>query len=253
MTGKKFDIVYSNPPYDRSLHLKILKTGIKHLTNEGVFINVSPNDHTKVIDTFFSWGIELCTFILKRLKKGYIIDHETANKIFGNLGNGIRCDLLVGLYVKNEINEKIETSFDERLIDVCKKIFDHKGLRTKFKSIKLLSKNGQRIFRMHGDKNAFNAIICDEGRAKEGIEFNNENEKINFRNSIYCWPYTISWIFNGRNGINPAHVPWMGDNINPRTGLKGYEGEWTNEDFYQFFGITEEEQKYIEETMSQFK
>ena len=106
---------------------------------------------------------------------------------------------------------------------------------------------------MHGDKNAFNAIICDEGRAKEGIEFNNENEKINFRNSIYCWPYTISWIFNGRNGINPAHVPWMGDNINPRTGLKGYEGEWTNEDFYQFFGITEEEQKYIEETMSQFK
>ena len=45
----------------------------------------------------------------------------------------------------------------------------------------------------------------------------------------------------------------MGDYINPRTGLKGYEGEWTNEDFYQFFEITEEEQKYIEETMSQFK
>ncbi len=40
---------------------------------------------------------------------------------------------------------------------------------------------------------------------------------------------------------------------NPRTGKKGYESEWTNEDFYKYFGITEDEQKVIEETMEKYK
>ena len=44
----------------------------------------------------------------------------------------------------------------------------------------------------------------------------------------------------------------MGDAINPRTHLKGYLGEWTNGDFYQFFEVTEEEKSLIEETISKF-
>lgn len=42
------------------------------------------------------------------------------------------------------------------------------------------------------------------------------------------------------------------DGINPRTGLKGYEGEWTDEDFYEYFNITEDEQKEIVETMKPY-
>lgn len=38
---------------------------------------------------------------------------------------------------------------------------------------------------------------------------------------------------------------WMGNAVNPRTGLLGYKGEWTDEDFYQFFHVTEEEKKLI--------
>ena len=45
----------------------------------------------------------------------------------------------------------------------------------------------------------------------------------------------------------------MGDSINPRTGKKGYEGAWSDEDFYKFFNITPEEQKVIEETMEKYK
>ena len=45
----------------------------------------------------------------------------------------------------------------------------------------------------------------------------------------------------------------MGDAINPRTGLKGYLSDWTDEDFYQYFNITSEEQKIIEDTMAQYK
>ena len=48
-------------------------------------------------------------------------------------------------------------------------------------------------------------------------------------------------------------VPWLGDAINPRTSLKGYTGEWTDEDLYKFFEITPEEQKIIESTMEKYK
>ena len=57
---------------------------------------------------------------------------------------------------------------------------------------------------------------------------------------------------------NSLHIylqmfPWLGNSINPRTGLKGYESEWTNEDFYSLFNITPAEQKVIEETMEKYK
>ena len=46
--------------------------------------------------------------------------------------------------------------------------------------------------------------------------------------------------------------PFLGETVNPRTGLKGYKGEWTNDDLYKFFNITPEEQKVIEETMAKY-
>ena len=46
-------------------------------------------------------------------------------------------------------------------------------------------------------------------------------------------------------------VPWLGEVINPRTGLKGYTGEWTDDDLALYFNITPEEQKVIEETMKE--
>ena len=63
----------------------------------------------------------------------------------------------------------------------------------------------------------------------------------------------MTWALASDQSVPLNFIPVMIEETNPRTGLKGYEGEWTNEDFYQFFGITEEEQKYIEETMAQFK
>ena len=50
--------------------------------------------------------------------------------------------------------------------------------------------------------------------------------------------------------INPAHLPFLGDAINPRTSLKGYQGEWTDDDLMLYFGITPEEQKIIESISS---
>ena len=48
-------------------------------------------------------------------------------------------------------------------------------------------------------------------------------------------------------------VPWLGDTINPRTGLKGYQGEWTDDDLVLYFNITPEEQNIIKQTMEKYK
>ena len=53
--------------------------------------------------------------------------------------------------------------------------------------------------------------------------------------------------------VSPETVFWLGDAINPRTGLKGYTGEWTDDDLVLYFGITPEEQKVIEETIDKYK
>jgi REP element-mobilizing transposase RayT len=39
----------------------------------------------------------------------------------------------------------------------------------------------------------------------------------------------------------------MGNAKHPRTGKIGYKTEWTDNDFYEFFNITEEEQNTIKE------
>ena len=48
------------------------------------------------------------------------------------------------------------------------------------------------------------------------------------------------------------YLPWMGDCINPRTGLKGYESAWTDDDFRAYFGITDSEWEEIVETMKPY-
>ena len=45
----------------------------------------------------------------------------------------------------------------------------------------------------------------------------------------------------------------MGDAINPRTGKKGYESEWTDDDFVRYFNITPEEYNIINKTMEKYE
>lgn len=46
--------------------------------------------------------------------------------------------------------------------------------------------------------------------------------------------------------IYPRYMTWVGNCVNPRTGLKGYLSEWTDEDFYTYFKLTEEEIKLVD-------
>ena len=86
------------------------------------------------------------------------------------------------------------------------------------------------------------------------ICFSSGNEAKNFFNSA-CTNFMryLAWAFSSDQNVPTWAIPWMGDAINPRTGKKGYEGEWTDSDFYTFFNITPDEQKIIESTMEKYK
>lgn len=70
-------------------------------------------------------------------------------------------------------------------------------------------------------------------------------------NTALCKVFT-HYIKNKRKNY-PEQILWLGDAIHPRTQEKGYKSEWTNEDLYLYFDLTNEEQKEIESIIEEFK
>ena len=69
------------------------------------------------------------------------------------------------------------------------------------------------------------------------IPVSSTEEAVNFYNSIKTdWYRNLCDFLTLDQNIPVFFLPWMGDTINPRTGLKGYLSDWTNEDFIECFG-----------------
>lgn len=235
--GKKFDIVLMNPPYGGNLHLKFIEKAIKI---SDTLINISPGGFLFEIGTY-STNEKKTKNIIKHLYKYERLDHKTSNNAF-NTGNGIMSNLHIGIYKNNYNDGKVD--FDETVYNIYKKIRYtlKRNLRNNFIRCNKLSNNGLRLFRYHynPNDNTVNNIICTVGRAKEGIDFKTENEKINFIKSISTWVYKF---MNKCGDLNPAHLPW----------LENYTEEWTENKLYKLFNITEEEKIKIEQYIKDIK
>ena len=85
------------------------------------------------------------------------------------------------------------------------------------------------------------------------IPFKSETEAVNFENSTKTTfhRYLVLKMKTDQN-FPMKYVPFMGDCINPRTGKKGYESDWTDDDFRQYFDITDIEWEEIVETMKPY-
>lgn len=261
----KFDCVIMNPPYQKNLHLKILAEAIKHLKDDNSkVVNLSPSPYTNYKNTN--------KFNLVPISYDKI-DVNEASSLF-NIQ--LQDMLLISSWCINrhmDINI-IKNDFIPKGFEIVKKIKTGKT----FNDFNVLNYTNELFFvplklmTARWDKNK-NIIIdkigiissgkTDDGKPyKEsrtrnidrpcgGIAFNSYNEALNFKNS--CLTTFFKFLVNILH-TNSRYVlkdyPWMGDSINPRTGLKGYESEWTDEDFYRFFNITDDEKKIIEDTMA---
>ena len=66
--------------------------------------------------------------------------------------------------------------------------------------------------------------------------FSTGDEAINFYGSEKTnFMMFLAWAFSSDQHVPNWAMPFLGDAVNPRTGKKGYTGEWTDDDLYQLF------------------
>ena len=281
----KFDCIIMNPPYRRNLHLKILAEAITHLKDEtSTCVNLSPvrwlQDPLAKYKKNSDW-YRFQESVAKHIKDVESIDGDEISMIFN-------CGMpQTGIFVIDSSTHKIYEkafyiSFVDKMYlylkDKCNFDFEKDkidGFRVKISPIygggtAGNHSNGTETIRNIGK------LICFHDGLKDGkpwhkfyahngstkiqdeipfsIKFNSSAEAENFIKSYNTKIVRSYTHFVKRDvHISPSIIVWMGDSINPRTGKKGYEDEWTDSDFYTFFGITPEEQKVIEETMEKYK
>jgi hypothetical protein len=282
MAGKKFNIVFSNPPYDRSLHLKVINE-CSNICENIVWISPirwlqDPLGKYKKVSDYKRYNESLASHI-KYLK---IIDSVNAASLFDsefmfdlgiyywnkNFKNQNPTNLTIHSHVQNIIEKvigKTTTSLNDKTeqnkID---------GWRVRISEMKPVATNrsndGVNAMKydlchyklswvyfngfqnsVHWSQNklpgAGNKAFTINDSLPFSIHFNSEEEAKNFEMSTKTIFYR--WLMLTMK--TDMHVP-----LKFLPYMNNYLKEWTNEDFYQFFGITEEEQKYIEETMAQF-
>ena len=252
-----------NPPYKRNLHLKFLAEAITHLKDEkSVCVNLSPvtwADKRNICHPKGEWRKKLNG----KINSLDFIEHRNANDIFGT-GNAIE-DLAITTYKNNGTFDIINYGFTSQLeASLFKKINIFRKDGTIFTLGQATGKssygsgNGKNvirkkydvpIYKWHGGKTCSEAVlntkVSDVEKCAATFRFNSENERINFINSLDTtfmnWYYKM-FIVPGDYKL-AAYMFRMAD----------YSQPWTDERFYNFFNITSEEQKTIEETMEKYK
>ena len=265
----KFDICLMNPPYYRSTHLKFLEKVIKISDN---VISIQPirwleekvgrykknsayNKYKESIAKYikdleiitaeeaekkfnaaftFNIGIYLCN-----KNGGYDIDKLTSNdivnKVFEKMDDNIndhiefsepKNSIVVSLITggNNGRNKVIDLYFQNS--DYDRYIYDADGKRLD---------NGL-TFKQNREKTAWGKVKVRGERTN--IKFNNVDECINFFN--YTRTYLFRYIFNQITSdvqVQDKFLPFM----------KDYSRPWTNKRLYNYFNITNKEQKHIEE------
>ena len=287
-TDMKYDCIIMNPPYVRNLHLKILAEAIKHLKDEkSVCVNLSPVRWLQDPLAKYKKNCDLKRFeesIAKHIESLETITALQAQNIFS--GTVMNIDL--GVYACSKANTQFDYK-DYYANPILNKCIEY--IATHNPNIEADKQDGWRV-RMpvilggksggSGDRSKHHKylsfgklLMFKDGKNEEGkwwydcymhnqytkttpyitssIKFDSKIEAENFINQFdtLFGKYITNLLLSDVN-VAPIQVLWLADTINPRTGKKGYEGEWTDEDFVLYFNITPEEQKIIEETMKTY-
>ena len=246
----KFDCIIINPPYQRNLHLKILAEAIKHLKDEkSVCVNLSPVFMRK---NELNQLRSIKEFLFKRIISQTEQSASEMDKVFGIYGTA---DLAVTVFSK-EPQAGVAFPTDTVEQQIVAKIRN----RHKAKSIRTMiwKTNGQFEVPVQGDygyakrwHNTLETMFSGNPNAK--MKFASKEEADNFvKTTTTTNIYKFMYVVDDKAAI-PAHLPFIGNAINTRTGLKGYQGEWTDDDLYKLFEISPAEQKVIEDTMEKYK
>ena len=245
-TDMKFDCIIMNPPYVRNLHLKILAKAIKHLNDDGTCVNLSP------ISTY-----QKCVKLEKEFPVAVtdidVISQENMNNCFDI---GLWVDGGIVTVGKNATKDFSKFTYIVKHLALYKKLQKHSAkLKDQFTnspadfSLRFFVGCNCDISHKFTMTPKTYADACTK-KLNGHIAFINCTSDIERHNlyDVACGRFMKFCCY-----IDLDVRPWLGDAINPRTGKKGYTGEWTDDDLALYFGITPEEKEEIEMAMEKYK
>ena len=274
-----YDFILMNPPYDKNLHLKIVEQSIPMLTDNGTLVNLSPIRWLQDPLARYKKTSDYCKFeesIAKHIESLEVVRALTAQKMFSS---GQYEDL--GVYdIRKPAMGKGQPAIETLLEPKMKGLFDKVNLPTyqnKFLSLYNVrtpegmpdySRPFVKVSHLHGNTGGRDyadiispnkEITMKQVEAKTGggstptINFDTNEEANNFADSLQT-TFMKACNYNCKTNMRwPGYaIPFMGNCTNPRTGKKGYDGEWTDDDFRAYFGITDSEWETILETMKPY-
>ena len=261
----KFDICLMNPPYDRSLHLKFLEKTIQ--VSENV-VSIQPvrwledyNENNNIIKYKNS--------IIDYIYDIELITNDKAREIFNagiNTSLGIYICNEIGGFNINKLKSNLITKILNKLNNNVKSVLEknkYDGWRIKFPTIvggshtkdnkrdiiKAIS-NLLYFYDGYKDNKLWYNFYNKNQNTKEvqeipfSIKFNTEQECINFINSLKTKFILYVILQTTKNTtINLSCIPYMDD----------YTRVWTDKNFYEYFDISDKEQKIINEEIKNFR
>lgn len=246
----KFDCVIGNPPYSGSLHLNILKKTLDFIDfeNGGEIIWLHP------IDKFQTCVKHKKPFSVP-VTNIFEITQGCMNDIFGI------CNWVGGCITYIDKTASTDSSRFYGIVPFFNLYLKISKKNTTLLKNKLKNTNNDFGLRF------FQGCNCDasHGYTISPTKYETAISQKKTGHILYCNFLSDGERFNcwtscGTNFIkfccmldSWSLIPYMGDCVNPRTGLKGYLSEWTDDDFYKYFGITDDEKKIIEDTMAKYK
>ena len=268
-----FDKIIANAPFDKNLHLKILREAMKHMEKEGgEIVSLEPIRWLQDPLAEYKRGSDWKKFgdVRERIESLDIVDREYAANTFSiRLG----CDLGIyhitkngkGLDLRDKIAMKIYNGCKVHLFDVMEynksdgwrvRLSDlrplnggsngKEGTAGYYYKFTLLHYNKSWVYKDGFQNGKHWSFYCGKTGCKQftendelpcSIRFDTEEEAHNFEDSTKTkfYKYALSSMKIDQ------HTPFIGLPFLPT-----YKKQWTNEDLYEYFNLTPEEIKEIE-------
>lgn len=276
---KKFDMVIANPPYNfgtsqTQLHLKLMNVVLSSniLREGGEIVSIQPvNWLLSPIDyKYNARSYKNFAYLRKRITNIDFISKKEASQMFD-------MDIInpVGIYTFSMESEDAfdvydfmrrygridNTGFFEKVVCEC-----YEGKIKSFNDVKVSHDKYEKyhcylseVYGVPGEKGFFDLVSTNyetvrefpkKGKKNPVINFNSDEEAENFRSTLSLPFYKyVNWCYKKNNWQTLNKYPWMGEAINPRTGIVGYKGEWTDDDLFDYFDISLEERETARENL----
>lgn len=254
IAGMKFDLIVGNPPYDRSLHLKILEH-LLEFAKEIVWI--SPVRWLQDPLAKYKKTSDLLKYkntILTKLKEVEVVIAKDAVKLFDNYD--FDNDLAI-YHLDAESTEVFDTrklyhnvwfldKVVERTVNEIDSVYDYwldkNSLDLTIPFVRMTALIGSRTHKYKLFPKQHDTAFAKNAKKVGGLNFDTQEEAENFFNYMQTDFIKFLGITIKRDVHVPlTFIPYMNDYTRP----------WTDKDLFELFNITEEEQKIIHDTVKE--